>query len=154
MITTNQETLRLKSMEFKGSPEELKVIIQALEDDLATCQMKGVGLSAIQIGIPQRIAIIRYKEKIKTYGEKREIEVKRDLYNTIILEKKHPFIYEGEGCLSCPDTFLNTQRYNWIKIRNGDGTESVYSGFDAVLIQHELDHWEGVLITDRKVENL
>ena len=61
MIITNQKILRQKSKEFKGSKEKLYKLIHKLEYELNNSKIPGVGLSAIQIGIPIKVAIIRYK---------------------------------------------------------------------------------------------
>jgi peptide deformylase len=150
MITTNEQTLRLKSEPFEGTDEELKDIIRCLEFEMNNSRRPGIGLSAIQIMIPKRVAIIRilYKDKKLKIDRMQEI----NLYNAEIIEKKQPFVFKQEGCLSMPNTFCDTDRYNWIKIKNGDGTEEQYSGLVAVAIQHELDHWDGKLVTDRKKE--
>lgn len=153
MIVTNKSTLRLKSEEFKGSKKELKTLIETLELELEQSKkqgLEGVGLSAIQIGIPDKVAIIRYKTKIKQYGEKIIIEIKHDLWNTEIVEKYNKFTFKGEGCLSLPNEYYNTERYNEITIKNGDGEIKRFTGFDAIIIQHEIDHWNGILVCDKQ----
>ena len=109
---------------------------------------KGTGLSAIQISVPYRIAVIRLKSTIKVYKEKKEIVTSYDLYNAKIIDKQQPWIFKGEGCLSLPGKFVNTKRYNIIKVRNGDGKILSFSGFAAVVVQHEISHWDGKLIFD------
>ena len=148
MITTNLETLRLKSNPFEGTEEERNSLIQCLEFDLEHSQRRGIGLSGIQINIPVRVAIIRIPHKYK-----KEIKwTKYDLWNAEIIEKSQPFVYKGEGCLSIPDVFKNTNRFNQIKVKNGDGEVFKISGIAAVAIQHEMDHWDGVIFLDRKTD--
>ena len=139
MISDNLETLRLKSEPFDGSPEDLKNLIQLLEMELLLSPVKGVGLSAIQISIPKRVSIIRSGD------------FKLNLYNAEIISKQQPFIFKGEGCLSVPGKFLDTPRFNMIEVKNGDGKIHKLSGFNAVIVQHEIDHWNSLLITDRMV---
>lgn len=141
MITQNKDTLKLKSFPFTGTPEELEDLVKTLEFELKNCPMQGVGLSAIQIGIPVQVAIIRC-------GEGR---LNVNLVNPQIVEQSQPFVFKGEGCLSFPDTFKNTKRFNQIKILNGDGKEIKTSGFEAVAIQHEKDHLEGITFIERAV---
>lgn len=141
MITQNIDTLKLKSFPFTGTPEELEDLVKTLEFELKNCPMQGVGLSAIQIGIPLQVSIIRC-------GEGR---LNLNLVNPVILEQTQPFTFKGEGCLSFPDTFKNTKRFNQIKILNGDGVEIKKSGFEAVVIQHEIDHLSGLTFLERAV---
>lgn len=153
MITENLETLRQVSDPFDGEKEELQALIETLEGELKQSQKIGVGLSAIQISIPQRVAIIRIERKYK----KRKYVEKYDLWNAEIIEADQQFLFEGEGCLSLPGKKGDTLRYNRIKVKNGDGEIISLSGYSAVVVQHELDHWDGILFTDRapvKEENL
>jgi peptide deformylase len=74
-----------------------------------------------------------------------------NLYNATIVKAEQPFLSKEEGCLSLPGVRCDVNRYNIITVKNGDGVETKYSGFDAIVIQHELDHWDGVIITDKQV---
>ena len=147
MITVNEKTLRMKSEKFTGSDAELEDLIACLEFELQQSPKFGVGLSGIQIMIPKKVAIIRIKTKDKKL--KRDIETKINLVNAEIIEKTQPFTFKQEGCLSVPNTFLDTKRFNCIKVKNNDGIVTSYSGFIAVAIQHEIDHFNGILFTDR-----
>jgi len=135
MITKNIETLRNISSNFVGTDAELQNLISTLEFELRAT--KGIGLSAIQINIPLRVAIIRYHT------------TKINLYNAIIKSVEQPYIYKGDACLSLPNIVCDTQRYNLVTIINGDGEEIKLSGFLATAALHEIDHFDGVLITDR-----
>lgn len=137
MITQNLETLRQVSEPFSGTDAELQELIQCLDFELS--KTKGAGLSAIQISIPYRVCIIR------TNG-------KYNLYNARIIRAEQPFTFRGEGCLSMPGKFGNTRRFNIITVLNGDGKEIKFSGFDAVVVQHELNHWDGILFTDKEIK--
>jgi peptide deformylase len=125
----------LKTKSEQARPDEVASIIQDLEDSLDL--KRGLGLSAIQIGIPKQVAIIRYGE------------AKIDLINAYIIEKNDKFRMTGEGCLSLPSLHIDTRRYKEIKIMN-NGKEENYTGILAVCIQHELDHFSGLTILDRK----
>lgn len=141
MITTNLEILRTKSHDFTGTPEELSALIGVLEFELTHCPQKnGNGLSGIQVNIPLRVAIIRSKT------------TSLNLYNAKIVKAEQPFVFKGEGCLSFPNQFADTNRYNIINIVNGDGKDYKFSGFDAVLVAHEIGHWDGDLYIDHKAE--
>lgn len=143
MITVNLEILRTKSLPWDGTPEELADLIAVLDFELTSDPVKGGhGLSAIQVNVPYRVAILRSKN------------TKIDLYNAEIISAIQPFIFKGEGCLSIPGVHVDTNRYNIIVVKNGDGQEHKLSGFDAVLAQHELSHWDGKLMTDFQAEGV
>jgi peptide deformylase len=116
--------------------EETARIIKELEDSLDLT--KGIGLTAIQIGIPKRIAIIRMPR------------LKLNLINPILLEKYDKFRFKGEKCLSLPGLVIDTARYKDIVIKNENGKKLSFYGLQAVCVQHEIDHFNGILIIDRK----
>ena len=135
MIVTDIKELRKISTDL--NPVELTEIAEALEEELAK-HKTGIGLSAIQIGIPKRVGIVKVPGKEKII-----------LYNTKILEKSEPFKII-EGCLSLPGLLIYTKRYKNITIENGDGQKYGVEGMEAICVQHEIDHWNGKLILDRK----
>lgn len=137
MITQDMETLRQVSQPFTGTDEELKALFECLEFELRIANRRGVGLSAIQINIPLRVCIVRGSSK-------------HNLYNAQIISRQQAYVFRFEGCLSIPNVTEATTRYNLIEVRNGNGETFKVSGFDAVVIQHELDHWDGIVFTDRK----
>ena len=132
-IITDLNFLRQKSLDV--TKDEAKEIIQDLEDSLDL--NKGLGLSAIQIGIAKNISIIRYGD------------VKIDLINAYIDGKDNKFRMKCEGCLSLPGLYIDTTRYDEILIYN-NGKREEYSGIIAIAVQHEVDHCNGLTILDRK----
>jgi len=139
MLVTNRETLKSKSVDYDAEEHELVEIVNILEKELENSEVAGAGLSAIQIGIPVRIAIVRTSKCALT------------LYNAKILSASDCINFEGEGCLSIPDTYVTTTRMNKIKVKNGNGAIHELEGFEAIVVQHELDHWDGILMTDRSI---
>jgi peptide deformylase len=137
MITTDQTILRQTSVKIADSNKEmLALVIDLLEKELKNSKIPGVGLSAIQIGIPLQVAIIR------------TMDLKLDLYNTEIIKMASPFIFNNEGCLSIPNIFKDTTRFRIIQIKNGDGSIITLDGYNSVVVQHEICHFEGKLFTD------
>jgi peptide deformylase len=104
---------------------------------------KGIGLAAPQIGILQQIIIISF--------EKDQFE----LINPEILDYSGQRDIQEEGCLSMPGVQVDVERYDIIKVkaqnRKGDYLEFESDGMVARIIQHEVDHLKGVLITDKGV---
>ncbi len=126
---------KLKIVSEEATNKEAKKIIKDLEDTLVG--QNGLGLSAIQIGEAKSVGIIRIgKTKI-------------NLINPKILAKTGRFRHQQEGCLSFPGLRLDTVRYACITIFNNNREES-YSGLPAVVIQHEIEHMKGRVLTDSK----
>jgi peptide deformylase len=140
MIITDQSVLKQSSVEIEYSNKELiTLIIELLEQNLKNSKIPGVGLSAIQIGIPLQVAIVR------------TANLKLNLYNTKIINMRNPFIFKNEGCLSIPNIFKDTKRFNLIEIENGDGQIFKLAGYEAVVVQHELNHFKGELFLNYSI---
>lgn len=104
-------------------------------------KLEGLGLSANQVGLEERVCAINMGNEIWT------------MFNPeIISHSLVPSSYQ-EGCLSYPGLYLKVDRWDSIKIKfqaiNGEWVEQEFSGMTAVCIQHELDHLDGILYTDK-----
>ena len=105
---------------------------------------KGIGLAAIQIGIPKRIIVIDLNKD----------EKKNPMYfvNPIIKQKNSVNSIYEEGCLSVPNQFAEIERPSTCEVKYLDynGNEKILKaeGLLATCIQHEMDHLEGVLFID------
>lgn len=103
----------------------------------------GHGLAAVQIGILLRYAWFEYKgPNNKSYD--------MELINPSIVKLSQAVILPKEGCLSIPDKWFRTMRYNHIVYTN-DGLTYQASGKLAIIIQHEVDHMDGVLCSSRVI---
>ena len=137
-ILKDLKILKQKSKDFSDSDAEFQAIVVLLEQALIDSERKGVGLSAVQIGILKKVAIIR-TDKLKL-----------DLWNTEILEASDLRTSYGESCLSISeDIYVDILRPHKIKVKNGDGSIYDLTDLEAVCCVHEIDHWQGILITDR-----
>ena len=105
----------------------------------------GIGLAAIQIGIPKRIIVM----DISRDEDKKE---PRYFVNPIIKNKNNETSKYEEGCLSVPDQFAEIERPNECEVEyldyNGKKQILKADGLLATCIQHEMDHLEGVLFID------
>jgi peptide deformylase len=117
----------------------------------------GVGLAAPQIGQPIRLFVIDTlqidREKNKDKKEYVEPGFKRVFINAHILEENgEPWTYE-EGCLSIPNIRGDVERPETIRMRWQDEQfqpfEQTFTGVNARVIQHEYDHIQGVLFTEK-----
>lgn len=119
---------------------------QQLDDMLETMYAApGIGLAAIQVGIPKRMLVIDVS---------REGEDKQPLYiinPEITWVSDDDQLYE-EGCLSLPEQYAEVERPAEVKVsyldRNGERQELHADGLLAVCLQHEMDHLEGILFVD------
>ncbi len=149
-IITNINLLR-RPCELLTKNDNIKSIVQDLKNTLQN--HRGIGLSANQIGISKKISYLRIPEKYNK--DKKEWEYKEIiLINPIIIEKSDKFLVKGEGCISFPDIYLDTNRYAFITVVNHNETleEQTFMSQDleALALQHEIDHLNGITIFDRK----
>ena len=107
-------------------------------------EYEGVGISAIQVGLPYRIFLAG------------PIDSPELVMNPKILEKSPFMKSDWEGCLSCPNTMVKIKRaknitLEYTSVRKGEfvKVKRKFTDFDARVVQHELDHLNGFLITDR-----
>ena len=138
MIVTDLTTLRKPCRTislFEAGP-----IIKRLEEELEVSTVRGVGLSANQIGIDARVCIIRTPD------------LTLDLVNPVIVEAYDEGSFEGDGCLSLPGLYITTRRFNEVFVKDTLHTAGlILTGIEAVIVQHETDHTNGILMLDRQI---
>jgi len=158
--SSNVDVLKTVS-ESVVSPVEAREIIDGLKPFIDNDH--SVGLAAIQIGINKRIGVIKKNEGFLC------------LINPEVVEKEEEFVYFNEGCLSFPDKFYNTKRYKHYTIKNHriendkfeeeelyffyptDRHDESFGRGDKILaiaVQHEMDHFDGKIITEYAVKNI
>ena len=121
--------------------------IRSLMDDMLETMYNapGIGLAAIQIGVPRRVIVIDLSKD----NEKRD-----PMYfvNPEIITKSEDDVSYEEGCLSVPNQFAEVSRPDTCKVKYLDyeGDEKILEakGLLATCIQHEMDHLEGILFID------
>ncbi|GKZ02039.1 peptide deformylase [Paraclostridium bifermentans] len=116
----------------KDDVEVINDLIDTLRANLDHC----VGMAANMIGVKKRILVFSVGEMIIP------------MVNPVILKKEIPYEAE-ESCLSL-EGFRKTTRYEKIEVeyldRNFKKHKQVFTGFTAQIIQHEVDHFEGIII--------
>ena len=143
ILTEPDPFLRQKSKPVEKVDDSIREI---MDDMLETMyQAPGIGLAAIQIGIPKRIIVLDISK---------DPEKKEPLYFVNpekVYTSEDQATYE-EGCLSVPGQFAEIDRPNKCHIKyldyNGDSKELKAEGLLATCIQHEIDHLEGILFID------
>jgi peptide deformylase len=141
IITNNEDALRVQCEDVL--PDEVGSLISTLERELDYSNRLGrfgIGLAAPQIGIAKNIAIIRLGKDLNI-----------NLVNAKLKQGYNPTLFRQEGCLSFPGRVEDTIRYQEVMIHNSfsDYNSFVATGLLAVVCQHELDHVNSVLFTDR-----
>ena len=127
--------------------EKVGVEEKKLMDDMLDTMYEapGIGLAAIQIGIPKRIIVMDISR------DEKKKEPRYFVNPTIKNKNKEKSIYE-EGCLSIPDQFAEIERPKACEVEylDYDGKKQILKaeGLLATCIQHEMDHLEGILFID------
>jgi peptide deformylase len=143
MIITDESVLRTKSeLVDVNDVDKINNLLETLDKELKAYKIPGFGLAGIQINIPLRIAKLN----------KMPLEY---LINPSIKDCEDKRIFPNEGCLSFPYKYFNTMRYHQLTLVNYSLEEKQYKeyileGTEAVVAQHELDHFDGILYTDRR----
>ena len=155
VIGYGNSILKRKSKEVPNSYPGLKELIRNMYDTMYNAS--GVGLAAPQIGKSVKIFIIDTSpflnmddNEIKDYEVS---SVKQTFINPTILDETGEFWSFEEGCLSIPHIREEVKRKSFIKIEyydeNFNYRKDDFSGIVARVIQHEYDHIQGVLFTDK-----
>jgi len=119
----------------------------------------GIGLAAVQVGVPQRVLVIDLQEPVPSGAEGPEegggepVRDPRVFINPQIITHSDNEVPYTEGCLSVPDQYAEVDRPETIRARwldeQGVQHEEEITGLLAVCLQHEMDHLEGILFIDR-----
>lgn len=123
-----------------------------ISDDLMeiTKERKALGVAGIQVGVPYKIAVVRVSSFID-----------RDMFITVMNPVYYPMGSKTkniEGCLTIPDQLFEVKRYKSVKSKfvtfNKDRSELVsvemkFKGMDAFVYQHETDHCNGILCSQK-----
>ena len=135
--------LRQISLTVKKVEKEEQIL---MDDMLETMyDAKGIGLAAIQIGVPKRIIVMDISK---------DNEKKNPMYfvNPIIKNRNSNLSKYLEGCLSLPDQFAEVDRPSSCEVEyldyNGNKEILKADGLLSTCIQHEMDHLEGILFID------
>lgn len=122
-----------------------------LDDMLETMYAdKGVGLAAPQVGVSERIVVIDAEQ----HDEDGNYKPGNPMYlvNPEIIYKSEDRIIFCEGCLSVPGQSADVERHQRVKVRyldyNGKEQEIEAEDYLAVVLQHEIDHLDGILYID------
>jgi peptide deformylase len=163
ILTLPDPRLKMKSEAVTQFGPELQTLVENMFESMNFA--KGIGLAAAQVGVLKRLIVIDVgdlsadEEYIEGDGEsekrlsERKQTSKLEVYvNPVILSSDGEISYE-EGCLSVPGVYAEVKRREHIRVRyqdlNGKFHEEETHGLKSIVIQHEMDHMDGIVFPDR-----
>lgn len=153
-VTDQQDSIFLRQkcsdIENINESEDLKLLIDRLKTTMAA--ESGVGIAAPQVGIGRNIFLF-------TRFDKANYPVIVAINPKIVNHPEETICFERDGCLSIPGISGNSIRYPWVDVEytdeNGNLVQERLEGysrendFTGIIFQHEFDHLQGVLFTDK-----
>lgn len=148
ILETPDPRLRVVSKPVETVDDELRALIDDMFETMYDAP--GIGLAAIQVGVPKRVLVIDLQEPEEEEGP----PVRRPLVfiNPELVDPSDELSVYTEGCLSVPDQYADVERPATVTARwldyDGKQHEERLDGLLATCLQHEMDHLEGVLFID------
>ena len=145
IVTVPDPVLRKKALPITKIDEKIRQLMAELQDTLENNPRKGIGLSAPQVSQSLRLVLAKdgREQGARTYV----------LINPEIASQSTEKEDAYEGCLSIPDTYCLITRHKKVVVKalNGEGKKVTIKAADlfARVLQHEIDHLNGLLITDK-----
>jgi peptide deformylase len=143
IIILPDKRLRLVSEPIKTIDREVKALVADLFETMYDAP--GIGLAAIQVGVPRRVVTM-------DLSKKEEAQEPRVFINPEILWRSDEKATYEEGCLSIPEFYEEVERPIKVRVKyldlEGREQELEASGLLATCLQHEIDHLNGVLFID------
>lgn len=147
IVTIPNEVLRRKARPVSDFGDELQTLLDDMVETMR--QAPGVGLAAPQVGISLRAIVVEF-------GDEEDEDAPLKLYTVInpeIQRASRETVMGVEGCLSIPGLAGEVDRHETITVkgqsRRGQPLKIKATGWLARIFQHEVDHLDGVLFTDR-----
>jgi peptide deformylase len=143
IIILPDKRLRLMSLPAKAIDAELRRLVDDMFETMY--EAPGIGLAAIQIGVPKRVVVMDLAKK----EDPKEPLV---FVNPQVLWRSEEKATYEEGCLSIPEFYEEVERPAKVRVKfldiDGAEQELEASGLMATCLQHEIDHLDGVLFID------
>ncbi|ABQ70389.1 peptide deformylase [Rhizorhabdus wittichii] len=140
--------LRTISTPVEAVDDELRALIADMFETMYDAP--GIGLAAIQVGVPKRVLVIDLQEEEDAEGK--PIRHPRVFINPELFDPSEEQSVYNEGCLSVPEQYAEVERPAVIHARwldeQGAKHEERLEGLLATCLQHEMDHLEGILFID------
>jgi len=148
---TARDIIKLPDKRLRQVSEPVKKIdggVRKLVDEMLETMYAapGIGLAAIQVGVPQRVVTM-------DLSKKSDQQHPRVFINPEITWSSDDRVTHEEGCLSIPEYYEDVERPTEVKVKyldlDGNAHEITAKGLLATCLQHEIDHTNGVLFIDR-----
>lgn len=140
LLKEDDKLLRRKSKRIDKIDDTIRNLAENLKETMIT--NSGVGIAAPQVGILKRIIVVLVNNNSKV------------MINPEIIFTSEEVCTDNEGCLSFPGKYYDIERSQKITIKyrdlSGHPMLETHEGFTARVIQHEIDHLEGIVFTERK----
>ena len=150
LVTTPNPVLNQKTQPIKKFDQKLATIINEMKRVLNNCKNpEGVGLAAPQVGLSLSLFLTKpySKSKISVFINPQILEMAEENSH-----RKDAL----EGCLSIKNTWANVKRPKWVVLQyqtlSGTQVTNKFIGWEAQIILHEMDHLNGILFTNRALE--
>src|SRR5512147_3023542 len=151
IVTLPEAVLRRKARAVTKFDKDLQTVIDDMIETMR--QAPGVGLAAPQIGLSERIIVVEYFEREE--DEENEDAPKKvwAVLNPEIIKASEEKVMGVEGCLSIPGLLGEVERHAEVQVkglnRHGKPMKVKARGWLARIFQHEIDHLNGILFTER-----
>jgi peptide deformylase len=149
IITLPDPLLRKASVPVERVDDDLQRLIDDMFETMYAAP--GVGLAAVQVGVPRRLIVLDIGDGDEAEGEEEKRNPIVMINPEIVRLGSEPRLHE-EGCLSIPDVRIEIERPGTATVRFLDRTgkpqEMMAEGLLATAVQHEIDHLNGKLIID------
>jgi peptide deformylase len=151
IVTLPEPVLRRKAHTVTNFDKNLQVTIEDMVETMRDAP--GVGLAAPQIGLSERLIVVEYYEREEDEDVENAPKKVWALVNPEIIKASEEKLVGVEGCLSIPNLVGEVERHAAIQVkglnRHGKPVKIKAEGWLARIFQHEIDHLNGVLFTDR-----
>lgn len=151
LVGENDPILKVKAETVTDFGEDLQDLLNRMTHLML--QKGGVGLAAPQVGISKRIICYQIPTRVASKGDGKPTvhsQVGYLINPTVTLMKNSGFDSKHEGCLTFPDRFVRVRRAKKILVegfdRKGKPIKTTFDGFKARIVQHEVDHLNGITI--------
>ncbi len=148
IVTVPNDVLRRKARKITEFDKELQKTIDDMVETMR--EAPGVGLAAPQVGLSERLVVVEYEEDDEKEDSPKKLYV---VVNPEVISTSEETEMGIEGCLSIPGLVGEVERSLEIVVRGqnrrGQPVKIKANGWLARIFQHEIDHLDGILYTDR-----
>lgn len=151
IVTLPDPVLKRKAHAVNKFDKNLQILLDDMVETMR--EAPGVGLAAPQIGLSERIIVVEYYEKEEDEEIENAPKKVWTLINPEIVKTSEETLRGVEGCLSIPDLVGEVERHAEVHVkalnRHGKPIKVKARGWLARIFQHEIDHLNGILFTER-----